>query len=82
MESAYWNDWYSAWGWFFWLGLLFLLLASVGNWGYTYRAHRRFGSLPRNGASDVLDIRYAKGEITRDEYARQSSQIKQQKPTS
>lgn len=75
MEHAYWNDWYFSWGWFLWLGFIFLLFSSIGNWGYTYRAHRRFGSAPRGEAFDILDARYAKGEITRDEYARMKSEI-------
>ncbi len=75
MQHAYWNDWYFGWGWFLWLGLIFLLFSSVGNWGYTYRAHRRFGSLPFADAFEILHTRYAKGEITRDEYARMKSEI-------
>ena len=48
----------------------------MGNWGYTYRAHRRFGSMPRGDAFEILDARYAKGEITRDEYALMKSEIR------
>ncbi len=75
MQHAYWNDWYFGWGWFLWFGIIFLLFSSVGNWGYTYRAHRRFGNEPRGDAFEILDVRYAKGEITRDEYARMKSEI-------
>ncbi len=75
MQHAYWNDWYFGWGWFLWLGLIFLLFSSVGNWGYTYRAHRRFGNAPFADALEILHTRYAKGEITRDEYARMKSEI-------
>ena len=39
---GYWNDWYSGWGWVLWFGVMVLLFSSIGNWGYTYRAHRRF----------------------------------------
>jgi putative membrane protein len=80
MGHAYWNDWYSGWGWFLWLGLIFLLFSGIGNWGYTYRAHRRFGSVLGGGAFEILDARYAKGEITRDEYARMKSDIGQTEP--
>lgn len=43
MAHPYWNDWYFGWGWFLWFGILFLLFSSIGNWGYTYRAHRKYG---------------------------------------
>ena len=46
MSAYYWNDWYSGWGWFLWFGVVFLLFSSIGNWGYTYRAHRRLGDGP------------------------------------
>ena len=68
MAHAYWNDWYFGWGWFLWFGILMLAFSSVGNWGYTYRVHRFSGRAPRKGALDILDERYARGEITRTEY--------------
>lgn len=75
MEHAYWNNSYFGWGWFLWLGFVILMFSNIGNWGYTYRAHRRFGSDPRGDAFDILNARYAKGDITRDEYARMKSEI-------
>ena len=75
MQHAYWNDWYVSWGWFLSLSVVFLLFSSIGSWGYAYRAHRRFGGMPRGDAFDVLDARYAKDEISRDEYARMKSEI-------
>jgi putative membrane protein len=75
MHNAYWNDWYLGWGWFLWFGIVFLLFSSVGNWGYTYKAHRRFGGMPRGDALDILDTRYASGDINRDEYAQMKSDI-------
>jgi putative membrane protein len=81
MEHAYWNDWYAGWGWFLWLGFFFLLFSGIGNWGYTYRAHRRFGSDASGGAIEILDVRYAKGEITRDEYVRMKSEISGTEPS-
>ncbi|MEO8921716.1 MAG: SHOCT domain-containing protein [Caldimonas sp.] len=52
-----------------------VIFSSFGNWGYTYRLHRRYGMAPSGGALDILDERYARGEITRDEYARMKSEI-------
>ncbi|MEO9148344.1 MAG: SHOCT domain-containing protein [Burkholderiaceae bacterium] len=75
MEHAFWNNWYFGWGWFLWLGFILLMFSSLGNWGYTYRAHRRFGTEPRSDAFDILDARYAKGEINHDDYVRMKSEI-------
>ncbi|MEB0059924.1 SHOCT domain-containing protein [Variovorax sp. LG9.2] len=75
MQHAYWNDWYFGWGWFLWLGFVILMFSSVGNWGYTYRAHRRFGGTSRSDAINILDSRYARGDISRDEYALMKSEI-------
>lgn len=81
MQHAYWNDWYFGWGWFLWLGFVVLMFSSIGNWGYTYRAHRRFGGESRGDALEILDARYAKGEITRDEYMRMKSDIRATGPS-
>ncbi len=62
------------WTWFLWIGFMIIMFSSFGNWGYTYRLHRRFPATP-NGALDILDERYARGEITSDEYARMKSEI-------
>jgi putative membrane protein len=76
MTHYYWNDWYAGWGWFLWFGIVFLLFASFGNWGYTYRAHKKYGDLqfPKS-AIDLLNERYARGEILRDEYLSTKSDI-------
>lgn len=64
---TYWNDWFFGWGWILWFGFILLSFSSIGNWGYSYRAHRKF-DLPRKAARDILDERYARGEIMREAY--------------
>jgi putative membrane protein len=60
---------FAGWGWFLWF-------SSVGNWSYTYRAHSRFNELSRNKNSiDTLNERYARGELSHEEYARMKSAI-------
>ncbi len=73
-NNSYWNDWYSGWGWFLWFGVMVLLFSSVGNWGYTYRVHQ-YGRSPGKGALDILSERYARGEITHEEYAQMRTAI-------
>ena len=72
---GYWNDGFLGWGWFLWFGFIFLMLSSFGNWGYTYRAHQRVSGRPDNRAFDILDERYARGEITREQYGQLRSDI-------
>ena len=66
---------YFGWGWILWFGIIFLAFSSIGNWGYTYRAHRRYGELPGKDAVDILNERYARGEITQDQLRFMKSEI-------
>jgi putative membrane protein len=75
MVHNYWNDWYFGWGWLLWFGFIFLMFSSFGNWGYTYRAHRKFEGQPRKEAIDILKLRYARGEITREQYVQMKTDI-------
>jgi putative membrane protein len=69
------NDWYFGWGWLLWLGFIFLMFSSVGNWGYTYRAHRKYDGQSGSDAIDILNERYARGEVTREQYLLLKSDI-------
>ncbi len=75
MAHYYWHDWYNGWGWFLWFGLWLLMISSLGNWGYTYRSHKRFGDSPRKDALTILKERYARGEIPRDEFQLMKSEM-------
>ncbi len=75
MQHYFWNDWYFGWGWLLWFGIIFLLFSSAGNWRYTYAAHRRYGLPMEKEALDILNERYARGEINRDEYGLMKTDI-------
>ena len=74
MQGNFWND-YTNWGLVIWFGFVFLLFSSFGNWGYTYRAHRKLDRSPRKEVVDILDERYARGEIERAEYIQLKADI-------
>jgi putative membrane protein len=59
-------DGWGAWGWFGMVGVGLLFWGLV-IWFVVTMAHR-VGDSPRHDARDVLDERYARGEIGADEY--------------
>lgn len=64
------SNWYAGWGWFLWIGFWFLMISSFGNWGYTYRVQRRYGGQSQKSALEILNERYARGEISREDFQR------------
>lgn len=63
------------WGWLLWLGFVFLMFSSIGNWGYAYRARRKVDGAPGRSAAAILNERYAAGELTRVQYLELKSDI-------
>ena len=56
------------WWWILWFGFVIVAFSSAGNFGYTYRVHRKFDGAPRRDALAILNERYAGGDVTRAEY--------------
>jgi putative membrane protein len=75
MAHTYLNDGSFGWGWMLWIGFVVLMFSGLGNWGYTYTAHRKYNLGPPKGARDILNERYARGEITREQFAELKSDI-------
>lgn len=51
------------------------MISSFGNWGYTYGVHRKYGNLTRKTARDILNERYALGELSREEFRKMRIEI-------
>ena len=75
MSNTYWNTWDFGWDWLLWIGFMVLIFSSLGNWRYTYSAHRRYDGTPDKDALTILDERYARGDITREDYALMKTEI-------
>ena len=74
--SSHLNEMYVGWSWLLWLSVIILFASNIGNWGYTYKAHLKYSDLhPKSRAFDILDERFARGEITREEYTKMKSTI-------
>jgi putative membrane protein len=69
------SGYYFGWGWILWMGFIFLMFSSAGNWGYAYRAHRKFDGASRRDAASILNERYASGELTRVQFLELKSDI-------
>lgn len=69
------NEYWGGWGWLMWVGIWFLLISSFGHWGYSYRFNRRYSVQSQKTAIDILNERYASGDIEKDEYTRIKKEI-------
>ena len=55
--------------------LLIWAIASAGRRGHYWHDYHNSGQSPRNPGLDVLNERYAKGEITKEEYEQKKKDI-------
>lgn len=77
MTHDYLANWNFGWSWLLGFGFWFLLLSSFGHGRYAYRFNQRYTAQPGKNALDLLNERYARGDIDRDEYR----QLKQEMAT-
>ena len=69
------SSFYLGWGWILWMGFIILMFSSLGNWGYAYRAHRKFDGSSRRDAAAILNERYASVALTRAQFLELKSDI-------
>jgi putative membrane protein len=75
MEMVMYHENWSCWGWVLWIGFWFLLISSFGHWGYSYRSNRRYFAQANKTALDILNERYARGDIEQSEFSRIKKEI-------
>lgn len=71
--------WHDGWGVGSWLAMSFVMLLFwalvVGVIIWVARGHNRIAQPPQNQARQILDERYARGEIDDDEYKQRRDQL-------
>ena len=75
MQHYFWNDGYFGAGLLLWLGIIFLLFSSMASWRHTWAARRKCRVPLQKGPLEMLNERYARGEITGEEFGRMRSAI-------
>lgn len=75
MKIAMYHEYWNGWGWVLWIGFWFLLISSFGHWGYSYRLNRRYFAQADKTALDMLNERYARGDIEQVEFSRIKKEI-------
>ena len=69
-----WNRLFMAWDWILWIGFICLLISNIGSWSYAFRL-RHDDRRRHKDAIDLLNEKYTRGEILRDEYYRKKNDI-------
>jgi putative membrane protein len=71
-DANYWN---AGWGWFLWFGVIILVFSNIGSWGYTYRTNKFNRNDLVKDSTDILNERYARGDINREEFHKMKVEI-------